>query len=146
MAKVHFDKSMVIRLIEHAKLAPKHQAPFGSKDPAVPALILVGDDGIYLLSNGQYPGEKPPYLAAYARECNPKTMDFDTWWAAKQEIFGGDDGAEHVPLADVEPALATYPASVTEFAMYIGGDAIGIYSFDRPKSTPAPPPKPKTRA
>ncbi|MBY0561507.1 MAG: DUF3085 domain-containing protein [Hyphomicrobium sp.] len=70
-----------------------------------PGLWLVGDTGVYLMSNGDpmLPDPKQPKrsLVAYAHECNPETMAFDDWWDAKRASFGGDDGVEFVPLASV---------------------------------------------
>ena len=57
-----------------------------------PALELVKDQGVYVMSNGL------PALpvgdgsnVAYAEEANPKKLAFDTWWDNARRIMGGDD-------------------------------------------------------
>lgn len=63
----------------------------------IPAgLTLVGDQGVYLMSNG-LPGLPTGENVAYAIEVNPRKLDFDTWWNAKRASFGADDGT--VPIS-----------------------------------------------
>lgn len=63
---------------------------------------LVGDDGVYLMHNGKAHDDKTSdgkdkrQPLVYAKECNPETMDFDAWWDAKQDTWGGDDGVEFI--------------------------------------------------
>lgn len=70
-----------------------------------PGLWLVGDHGIYLMSNGSPglllsgAGDDEHHHIVYPRECNPDTMDFDDWYDAKNRIFGHDDGVEFLPLS-----------------------------------------------
>lgn len=56
-----------------------------------PGLWLVGDEGVYVMSNGKLAeGQRP--LVIYAEECDPKTNpDF---WHYKRQHFGGDDSVE----------------------------------------------------
>jgi hypothetical protein len=76
-----------------------------------PGLILVGDQGVYLMSNA--PMEhviqtlKPQGLkhVAYAAEANPDTLSFDEWWSAKRRSFGRDDGAEFLAAESLRPHL-----------------------------------------
>jgi hypothetical protein len=56
-----------------------------------PGLWLVGDEGVYLLSNGKL-AEGQRALVVYAEECDPKSNP-DTWHYKRQH-FGGDDGIE----------------------------------------------------
>jgi len=122
-----FDKAAVLRLLEHAAAATKHSPtlaqiydPKYRKDGLEPGfsggvtaddvdpaklsagLYLVGDNGVYLMSNGD-PGLLKPEggnVVVFANECNPETMDFDDWWGAKQASFGGDDGVELIEAHD----------------------------------------------
>ena len=56
-----------------------------------PGLWLVGDEGVYALSNGKLAeGQRP--LVVYAEECDPKTNP--DYWHYKRQHFGGDDGIE----------------------------------------------------
>ena len=56
-----------------------------------PGLWLVGDEGVYLLSNGKL-AEGQRALVVYAEECDPKTNP--DYWHYKHQHFGGDDGIE----------------------------------------------------
>ena len=76
-------------------------------DLILPGLHLVGDRGVYLMANARLKGGDPQELpVVYAQEVNPETMAFDDWWEAKRRSFGGDDGIEYLPLADVEAVLS----------------------------------------
>lgn len=85
------------------------------------SLWLVGDSGIYLMSNGTprmlvKEGESRN-VVAYAAEANPNT-DPSGCWDAKQHIFGGDDGSEPLSLAMFErvmrlPDSASFKIKIT---------------------------------
>ena len=68
----------------------------------IPAsLLLVGDDGIYFMSNGLPPLPAPdgsPNLVVYAKECDPR-RDPDGWYDVKRRIRGGDDSGERLELS-----------------------------------------------
>ena len=71
-----------------------------------PGLWLVGDQGVYLLSNGKLPdGTKP--LVVYAEECDPRTND--DWFDVKRRTFGGDDGADFIAAEQLEAMMAAAP-------------------------------------
>lgn len=82
----------------------------------IPAcLILVGDQGVYLMSNGTPPqlikeGENAR-VVAYARECDPTRNDH--WHDAKVSIFGGDDGSDPLPIDMFANILSTKKDSDT---------------------------------
>ena len=79
-----------------------------------PGFWLVGDQGVYLMSNAVFPeGEKPVVL--YADECNPDTMPFDEWWAVKNATFGGDDGVEFIDADTVRSAVADGSPILVDF-------------------------------
>ena len=82
-------------------------------DPALigPGLILVGDEGVYLMAN--VPSETVlaagvPHVA-YASEVNPKTLPFDSWWEAKRASFGPDDGTVFLSEELLAGALSRVP-------------------------------------
>lgn len=86
-------------------------------------LWLVGDQGIYLMANtsdgeiNSRPKADGLLPCVYAAECNPATMAFEDWWANKQITFGGDDGVEFLPLADIVAFRRDDPVQlVIEFA------------------------------
>lgn len=81
-------------------------------DPGLigPGLILVGDQGVYLMAN--LPNEEVkaagvPHVA-YADEVNPELLPFEEWWEAKRASFGPDDGTVFLPEGDLE-ALSRIP-------------------------------------
>jgi hypothetical protein len=69
-------------------------------DPAkVPAgLWLVGDQGIYLMSNAPFEQTKADLAdkdlkhVCYAQQCDPTQKGVDDWYDVKRVAFGGDDG------------------------------------------------------
>lgn len=65
-----------------------------------PGLWLVGDEGVYIMSNGKLAeGRKP--LVVYAEQGHPKG-DMD-WWDYKRRHFGADDGVEFVEAERLIP-------------------------------------------
>jgi len=112
---LRFKKSEVQVLLDHAKSATSHRDPYSNDRNAPPALLLVGDDGVYLMSNGlptlladgtegSASADSKAYIV-YAEECNPETMAFEDWWEVKNESFGGDDGVEFLEAETVEPGM-----------------------------------------
>lgn len=67
--------------------------------------MLVGDQGIYLMSNGYpSPGDNGEVnLVAYAREADPQASPED-WYDVKRASFGGDDGAEFLSAGTIRKA------------------------------------------
>lgn len=63
-------------------------------------LWLVGDEGVYILSNGKL-AEGQTALVIYAEQCHPKG-DVD-WWDYKRRYFGGDDGIEFIEAERLIP-------------------------------------------
>lgn len=103
--KLHFKRAEVMKLIKHTVSQTRFRSLYGEYKGS--GLLLVGDQGVYLMSNAvkTLPGDKGKgNYVAYARECNPKG-DFDTWWANKNASFGGDDGVEFIPSGEVIKAL-----------------------------------------
>ena len=71
-----------------------------------PGLWLVGDQGVYLLSNGKLPnGAKPSVV--YAEECDPRTND--GWFDVKRRTFGGDDGVDFIDAEQLEAMMTAAP-------------------------------------
>lgn len=138
MSTLVFDTPTVRKLVDHAKAAKTHRATYGRKPE--PALLLVGDQGVYLMSSGQpiLPAEdgKPDSssLVAYAKGTDPK-KDED-WYDEKRALFGGDDGADALPLAGLEAALAACEAAGVAFKIKLTKTQIAVLA-------PAPPKKAK---
>ncbi|RWJ39786.1 MAG: DUF3085 domain-containing protein [Mesorhizobium sp.] len=58
-----------------------------------PGVWLVGDEGVYILSNGKLAeGARP--LVVYSEQCHP--VGNPDWWHSKRRHFGGDDGIEFI--------------------------------------------------
>jgi hypothetical protein len=65
-----------------------------------PGLWLVGDQGVYIMSNGRLP-EGARALLIYSEQCHP-AGDID-WWDYKRRHFGGDDGIEFIDAERLIP-------------------------------------------
>jgi len=96
MNKLTFANADLIELVKDATNQwPKGVRPQWDQETGA-GFWLVGDQGVYLMHNGEERGT-PNHI--YARECNPDTMAFDVWWHAKENTFGGDDGVEFIEAA-----------------------------------------------
>lgn len=86
-------------------------------DGEKPGLRLVGDEGVYILSNGKLT-EGQRALVVYAEQCHPKG-DID-WWDYKQRHFDADDGIEFIeaerliPLFDRDMGATHLNVQLTE--------------------------------
>lgn len=67
-----------------------------------PGLWLVGDNGVYILSNGKLAGGARP-LVVYSEECHP--VGNPDWFDYKRRHFGGDDGIEFIEAGQVLPLI-----------------------------------------
>jgi len=129
MSELHFDRALVEKLLDHAEGSARNLA-LHQQGAASPALWLVGDDGLYLMSNGEpcLPGETTKNLVCYAAECDPTKLAFDTWWLVKNAAFGGDDGAEFFEATDIRLALATYEPGAP-LVIIIDTESIGLVVY-----------------
>lgn len=112
---LNFLKQDVQKILDHTKNSNRHIAIYEEESTNRPGILIVGDEGVYLMSNGE-PGllqdgtegeatpEKPAFVV-YARECNPKTLPFEEWRLVKEESFGGSDGVEFLETDFIEAAL-----------------------------------------
>lgn len=104
-----FEKFAVLRLIAHAETSPGHLPSLDRPVPA-PALWLVGDQGIYLMSNGApaMPADgktAQPRFVCYAGGCSVEDHA-DDWRPIHQAIRGGEDFCITVDrLEDVRDAV-----------------------------------------
>ena len=112
--KLTFDSKLVQQLLDDSKNASEWRLAYGEhSDPkdAQPGLWMVGDQGVYLMSNSKdgvlKPGstaEQPNHLVAYAHQCDPDGGG--DWYSNKRTAFGGDDGVEFLEAKFIEAALA----------------------------------------
>lgn len=115
MARLVFDAAAVRRVVEHSLAAPKQRdqttgydkktfEPIMTPVPA-PAVLLVHDDGVYLMSNGEprdiREGERS--FVVYAKGCDPQKDA--NHWDCSRDLVGGDDFAETLPWARQIKAL-----------------------------------------
>lgn len=100
-------------------------------------LLLVGDQGIYLMSQDSIENVKaaavadpafaeavkgiPTHHAAFAHEANPDTMTPMACFDAKRAIFGGDDGVEFLDAESLDIPLEgdTLTIDITEEAIIV---------------------------
>lgn len=69
-----------------------------------PRLTLVGDHGVYLITNADLPGSPISRgTVAYAKGCNP-SVDED-FYENKQRRFGSNDGTVSFPVSWAEMAI-----------------------------------------
>jgi len=95
-----------------------------------PGFWLVGDRGVYIMSNGMLPdGHKP--LVVYASECNPETSP--DWWEVKAKTFGRDDGVEIISAEQFERLMAQNPAA-TILEFHFIGEALAMSAVAHERS------------
>lgn len=110
--KLTFDEQLVRQLLDDSKNTNEWSPLYGDSKTAKPGLWIVGDQGVYLMSNSKtgvkHPDSKPGEtrsLVAYADQCNPEG-DFNTWRENKRASFGGDDGCDFLEARFIEAALS----------------------------------------
>lgn len=128
---LYFEKSAVLRLVEHAEVSPNHLPTFAGP-AAGPALWLVGDKGIYLMSNGlpalmakgeldRSGGGPGRRLVCYAEGCHREEDPIEDWWPIHNAIDGGNDFTITVDrLADVRDVIAQ---AIDHIVVVTDGDA-----------------------
>jgi hypothetical protein len=86
-----------------------YRVPYQGISPETDAragLWLVGDEGVYAMSNGMLAeGQRP--LVVYAEECDPKASP--DYWHYKRQYFGGDDGVEFLDAAEIKRLITAAP-------------------------------------
>jgi len=104
MSKFVFDGIAILELLTHAKAAPRNLSPYGMTSDLGPGLMLVKDDGVYLMSNGEpgLPGSETTNKVLYAQgyEALPATASVDERMARYDKVrdaAGGGDFAEFIP-------------------------------------------------
>ena len=136
-----FDGSAVLELLAHAKNAPKHTSPYGLTPNPGPGLMLVKDDGIYLMSNGEpnLSGTDTVNKVVYARgyEALPATASTEERIARYDKVrdaAGGDDFAEFLPAKSFSKLM---PNGQVEIELSV--DRMSILIVAPQASTPAKP-------
>lgn len=105
-----FDRELVETIFQHSLSSEDWNECAYEDDTRQPGLWLVGDRGVYLMSNGK-PGLQDPFRGgtaqwvAYADQVNPLTLSPEQWVPAKVASFGADDGTAFLPAEFVEEML-----------------------------------------
>lgn len=126
---IHFNMAEVRELLAHSKAAPKHRQTVGAKNQGY-GLWLVGDEGVYLMSNGD-PGLTPGKNGKKHRSVQCKETDIKDpaeQHRMKTLIFGGDDGFEFLPGEEVEKSIGSYAGP--EFLFEILSDKFAFVIHD----------------
>lgn len=135
-AILKFDKATVWRLVDHSQNSRSSLRSYGEKR-AKRSLWLVGDAGIYLMSNGSPPimGDgrvKNPEkagnklrLVAYAEGCGPDDQ-IDNWWGVHGLVADGSDFSLPIPISYFRNALENASSDIivvgSEDGVYVYGD------------------------
>lgn len=110
MSRLVFKGEAVRRCVEHARRSADWSMGYSDEErKREPGLLLVHDDGVYLMSNGvphdtiRRPMRKGKpatdgAFVAYAEGTDPTELDFDEWWETSRELVGGDDFVECLPI------------------------------------------------
>ncbi len=129
-AKLVFKGSEVRKLIDDSKKAKERSIPYVGPRKNVPVgLLLVKDDGVYLISNAvtkQTPSESG--LIAYATGYGPpsKLVDQDARGEQYEKIrraVGGDDFAEALAI---NPSTEKLIVAGMDFIVYLTPDKVSI--------------------
>ena len=131
MPVLRFKAEDVRRVVEHSIAAPKQSeqvveyVPHTSKPIAAPAVLLVHNQGVYLVSNGKPRDivgadatdrkDEGRSFCAYAIGCHPE-KDAD-WYETARGLVGGDDFVETLPWARKLKALIDGGARIITLRM-----------------------------
>lgn len=104
-----FDPEIILQIVAAVEAGSGHTVPYTGEGwscplETTPGLLLVGDEGVYLLGNHQSEPDEPA-LIAYANEANTKRMGFHEYRSVKEASFGGDDGALFLDLETVKSSM-----------------------------------------
>ena len=125
MPRLTFKADDVRRVVEHSIAAPEQGAGKAITAPgSAPAVLLVHDFGVYLMSNG-HPRDlidTHRSFVAYARGCDP-IVDSD-WRNTSRSLVGSDDFSITLPWAKELKALLD--ASVKNIELDFGTDSIAM--------------------
>ena len=118
-----FNTDDVARCLSHA-LESKDWSMGHEEITPKPALLLVHDDGVYLMSNGlprDFVQEKNRCYVAYAENCNPdKDEDY---YENSRYLVGGDDFSEVIPVENWGELLPKFK----EIHFEVSDEEIGIF-------------------
>jgi len=126
MGTLTFRTADVVPLIEHALTAKDHDPAFEDPKPVGPALWLVHDRGVYLMSNGmpRLLDEAGRSRVAYAEGCDPERDP--EWWETSDALAGGDDFAELLDENWLRHLQAAHERGAERITIAISGDTLKL--------------------
>jgi hypothetical protein len=86
-----FKTKDVLPAFKHAIRGKEHEMGFEATEAPAPGLMLVHDQGVYIMSNSK---EEEGHVVAYAKGCNPERDEF--FYEESARLVGGDDFGEVV--------------------------------------------------
>ena len=136
MTKLIFDANTLRPLWKHAREATAHRESCG--EHTGPALLLVKDEGIYLMSNGlpilatQKPAPNGTGMmdcsqVAYAQGFDPYAEDRMDVWDRAHDAVGGDDFSEPIG-ADIWDAILGNP-TIKHVVIDVADDRLEISAY-----------------
>lgn len=153
MSTLRFHAANVRRIVEHS-LAAREQATVLADYADIagvptaryrlvrtPAVLLVHDQGVYLMSNGlprdlvRGTQEQGTDFVAYADGCHPETDE--AWWETSRKLVGGDDISETIEAA--QEILDLIKAGYADILFTVTARRISLAGGRRT----TPPPRPK---
>lgn len=122
--------------MRHALNAPEHETNDEAADKPKPALLLVHDTGVYIMSNGvprdvitDDDGAERCHVV-YAAGCDPKVGTFDEWYGHSRDLVGGDDFVEVLAIKEPD-AFITNCLQYKEFVVDVTNTSVVTF-FRRP--------------
>jgi len=101
LTRLVFDNGEALRRLAIGTMkAEKFRIPYTDQDTSDKGVLLVKDEGIYLMN--AYAGGKPPNelgTVVFAESYDPN-KDEEVWERSRQAV-GGDDFGEFVPLPEI---------------------------------------------
>lgn len=129
MGKLIFNPDEVRKIWEHSK-ASKYWRKVDGEERYEPYLLLVHDQGVYLMSPGipklEHPGIPERSWVAYAKGCNAELEEHGDWWQTSQDLVGGDDFAEELPIETFDDMFARFGDRLTAVDIEMDEDNISI--------------------
>jgi hypothetical protein len=138
---------LIIHAVEATEHCQTYSQQFAGIENPPPALQLVHDSGIYLMSNGNpnlpRPDGKEGSLVIYAQGFDPDKDGEDVWHNARAEV-GGDDFVQGIPMEFVLNALKDIRRYLyitfteTDFSMKATGNRKDTIKLPDENKKPAP--------
>ena len=125
MTRLVFDNGEALRRLAIGTMkAEKFRIPYTDQDTSDKGVLLVKDEGIYLMN--AYAGGKPPNelgTVVFAESYDPN-KDEEVWERSRQAV-GGDDFGEFVPLPEIV-LRAIVMRQLNKLIVYMGEESYDL--------------------